>query len=57
MEYYFCLEFLYIFLHHIHMGFTCSKRLFISLHFAKKTHENRSGESRITACQTLWGSK
>ena len=35
MEYYFCHEFLYIFLHHIHMGFTCSKRLFISLHFAK----------------------
>ena len=35
MEYYFCLELLYIFLHHIHMGFTCSKRLFISLHFAK----------------------
>ena len=35
MEYYFCLEFLYIFLNHIHMGFTCSKRLFISLHFAK----------------------
>ena len=35
MEYYFCLEFLYIFLLHIHMGFTCSKRLFISLHFAK----------------------
>ena len=47
MENYFCLEFLYIFLHHIHMGFTCSKRLFISLHFAKKTHENRSGESRM----------
>ena len=57
MEYYICLEFLYIFLHHIHMGFTCSKGLFISLHFAKKPHENRSGESRITACQTLWGSK
>ena len=37
MEYYFCLEFLYIFLHHIHMGVTCFKRLFISLHFAKKT--------------------
>ena len=36
MEYYFCLEFLYIVLHHIHMGFTCSKRLFISLHFAIK---------------------
>ena len=51
MEYYFCLEFLYIFLHHIHICFTCSKRLFISLHFAKKPHENRS------ACQTLWGSK
>ena len=43
MEYYFCLEFLYIFLHHIHMGLT----------FCKKPHENRSGESRITACQTL----
>ena len=26
MEYYFCLEFLYIFLHHIYMGFTCSKK-------------------------------
>ena len=36
MEYYFCLEFLYIILHRIHMGFSCSKRLFISLHFAKK---------------------
>ena len=39
------------------MDFTCSKRLFISLHFAKKTHENRLGESRITASQTLWESK
>ena len=28
------------------MGLTFSKRLFISLHFAKKPHENRSGESR-----------
>ena len=45
MEYYFCLDFLYIFLHY--RGFT----------FSKKTHENRSGESRITACQTLWGLK
>ena len=35
MEYFFCLEFLYIFLHYIHMDFTCFKRLFISLHFAK----------------------
>ena len=32
----FALNFFYIFLHHIHMRFTCSKRLFISLHFAKK---------------------
>ena len=37
MEYYFCLEFLYIFLHYIHMRFTCSKSLFIFLHFAKKS--------------------
>ena len=36
MEYYFCLEILYIFLHHIHIGFTCSRGLFISLLFAKK---------------------
>ena len=40
------------------MGVTCFKMLFISLHFAKKKpHENRSGESRMTPCQTLWGSK
>ena len=25
MEYYFCLEFLFLFLHHVLMGFTCSK--------------------------------
>ena len=36
------------------MGFTM---LFISLHCAKNPHENRLGESRITPCQTLWGSK
>ena len=53
MEYYFCLDFLYIFLHYIHMVFTFPKRQFISLHFAKKKHENRSGETRITSCQTL----
>ena len=35
MEYNLCLDFLYIFLHYIHMGFTFSKRLFNSLHFAK----------------------
>ena len=35
MEYYFCLDFLYIFFHHNHMAFTCSKRVFISLNFAK----------------------
>ena len=39
------------------MVFTFPKRQFISFHFAKKTHENRSGESRIKALQTLWGSK
>ena len=27
------------------------------LTFCKKLHENRSGESRITASQTVWGSK
>ena len=36
MKYYLCLDFLYIFLHHIHMGLTFSKRLFISLHFVHK---------------------
>ena len=39
------------------MSITFPKRLFISLHFAKKPHENRSGESRITVCQMLQGSK
>ena len=53
MEYYFSL----ILCTYFFIIFTFSKRLFISLHFAKETHENRSGESRITACQTLWGSK
>ena len=37
MEYYFCLVVLYIFLHYICIAFTFSKRLFISLHFAKKS--------------------
>ena len=36
MEYYLCLEFLYIFLHRIHMGVTCFKRLFISYILQKK---------------------
>ena len=36
MEYYFFLDFLYIFLHHIHIDVICFERLFISLHFAKK---------------------
>ena len=27
----------------------------IYIHFLTFMHENRSGESRITACQTLWG--
>ena len=36
MEYYFCLDCLYTFLHYIHIGFTFAKKLFISLHFAKK---------------------
>ena len=53
MEYYFCLEFLYHFLHHIHMGFTSSKRLFISLHFAK----DHVKIDQVRACQTLLGSK
>ena len=37
MEYYFCLDFLYLCLHYIHMSITFPKRLFISLYFAKKT--------------------
>ena len=35
MEYYFCVDFLYLFLRYIHMIITFPKRLFISLHFAK----------------------
>ena len=36
MEYNFCLDFLFLFLHYIHINIAFSKRLFISLHFAKK---------------------
>ena len=36
MEYYFFLDLLYIFLHHIHIDVICFERLFISLHFAHK---------------------
>ena len=35
-DYYFCLEYLYIFLHHFHMSVHVLKRLFISLYFTKK---------------------
>ena len=51
MEYDFWLEFLYIFLNHNHMDFTCFKKVVHFVTFCKKTHENRSGESRMTACQ------
>ena len=51
MEYYFYLEYLYI---QIHMGFTCLKSCSFPYNL-QKTHEKRSGESRMTACQTLWG--
>ena len=53
MEYYFCLEFLYIFLLHIHMDVNCSKRLFISLHFAKnrmKIDQVRAEEQLAKRC-------
>ena len=36
MEYYFCLDILHIFLHHIHMGVTCFKTLFIFYILQKK---------------------
>ena len=38
------------------MGFTFLKGCSLP-YILQKMHENRSGESRITACQTLWGSK
>ena len=56
MEYYFCLEFLYILLNHIHMVLHVLKDCSFP-YILQKSHENRSGESRMTACQTLWGSK
>ena len=50
MEYYFCLDFLYIFIHYIHMGLTCSKRLSISLNFAQK---NRMKIDQVKADNSL----
>ena len=39
------------------MGLHFLKGCSFSYILQKKTHENQSGESRITAFQTLWGSK
>ena len=47
MEYYFCLDLLYLFLHHIHMNITFPKRLFISLHFAKKRMKIDQGRAEL----------
>ena len=47
MEYYFCLDFLYLFLHHIHMSITFPKRLFISLHFAKNRMKIDQGRAEL----------
>ena len=56
MEYYFCLDFCTYFF----IIFTWLLHFLRDSSFSyilKEMHENRSGESRITACQTLWGSK
>ena len=47
MEYYFCLDFLYLFLHYIHMSITFPKRLFISLHFAKNRMKIDQGRAEL----------
>ena len=57
MEYYFCLDFLYIFLHYIHMGFTSPKRLFISLHFAKSHMKSDEVRAELQLCKRCGGSK
>ena len=53
MEYYFCLDFLYLFLHYIHMSITFLKRLFIFLHFAKNRMSNAVGV-KIKGCKTQY---
>ena len=57
MEYYFCNDFCTYFF----IIFTLVLHLLKGCPFPyilqKNPHENRSGESRITACQTLCGSK
>ena len=56
MEYYFCLEF-FVHIPSYSHGFYMFSNIVHFLTYCNKPHENRSGESRITACQTLWGSK
>ena len=56
MGYYFCLDFCtYFFIIFTWVLYFLKGCSFPDI--LKKTHEKRSGESRITACQTLWGSK
>ena len=47
MEYYFFLDFLYLFLHYIHMSIKFPKRLFIFLHFAKKRMKIDQGRAEL----------
>ena len=53
MEYYFCLNFCTYFF----IIFTYILKGCLFPYILQKTHENLTGESRITACQSLWGSK
>ena len=55
MEYYFCLDILYIFLHYIHVGFTFSKKLFISLHFAKICMKNDQVRAELQLAKRCGG--
>ena len=57
MEYYLCLDFLYLFLHYIHMSITFPKRLFISLHFEKKRIEIDQGRAELQFVKCCIGVK
>ena len=55
MEYYICLDFVYLFIHYIHMSITFPKGLFISLHFAEKRMKIDQGRAELQFVKCCMG--
>ena len=55
MEYYFCLDFLYIFIHYIHWVLHFLKGYIKSLHFAKKRMKIDQVRAELQLAKCCWG--